>query len=97
MTIFHYGLFSVHFSMLVNFKQKLVYLKYILFFPSLPFKISFKKILSFKVNFVVNSERSDLIRNQCYEFAEAALFSSSSTVAYFKAKKPGMLLLCDLA
>ena len=36
MTIFHYGLFSVHFSMLVNFKQKLVYLKYILFFPSLP-------------------------------------------------------------
>ena len=36
MTIFNYGLFSAHFSMLVNFKQKLVYLKYILFFPSLP-------------------------------------------------------------
>ena len=57
---------------LVYFKQKLVYLKCILFFPSCPFNfLSGKPVL--KVNILPllylanNSERSDLIKNQCYE------------------------------
>ena len=59
---------------LVYFKQKLVYLKCILFFPSSPFNfLSGKPVL--KVNILPllylanNSERSDLIKNQCYEAA----------------------------
>ena len=64
---------------LVYFKQKLVYLKCILFFPSSPFNfLSGKPVL--KVNILPllylanNSERSDLIKNQCYEAAAAALY-----------------------